>query len=421
MRLGSVRQETTAFVTGADLSTGLGSARALRAAGARVVGFAERPGSATCRSRVWSAVHPLSGGAAECMVDEVLARASEVCEPVFLLPTQDDFVEILARRRAELPGNVRTCLPDPAVVEVLLAKTRFSAWASERGYPVPRTVVVESAEQLEAAVAGFRFPAILKPVVRTPGWQRRSPVDKVLFLEGPEALREVPFDLFEAAPAYVLSEWIEGEDSDVRYCLAYLDEDSEMIASFTGRKLLQYPRLTGSTAVCVGGEDAGLAALAARLFKEAGCTGLASLEVKRSAADGRDLITEPTVGRPNLQSSSAYYGGRNLVGIAMRHTMGLDHHDLLGPVRPCVWVHEQAVVRLLLSRACLSLPYGRVLAESWKARRVAGAFFTRSDPRPLTGLASEWLERRLARRDRVSLPSSENEDPTRGSHSTASR
>lgn len=387
----------TAFVTGADHPTGLGAARGLRAAGARVVGFAERPESPTCRSRAWSEVRQLRARTTEAMAEEVLSHAAESFGPTFLLPTQDELVLAFACLRDRLPPTVHTGLPGAEIVRVLLDKTRFSVWAAERGYPVPRTAVLRTPEQMTAVVRDFPFPAVLKPMVRTPRWLECSPAEKVIRLRGPADVSEVDFDLFEAAPAYVLSEWIEGEDSDVLFCLTYLDADSEMVASFTGRKLLQAPRLTGSTAVCVGVDDPELTALAARLFREVGCTGLASLEVKRSSTDGRYLITEPTVGRPNLQSPAAQCGGRNLVGIAMRHALGQDHSDLLGPDRPCVWIEEDAVFRLVTSWNGPPLQYRLVLREVLEARRVRGAYWRGSDPAPLAGVASAWLRRGVRR------------------------
>ena len=309
----------TALVTGADHPTGLGAARALRAAGAEVVGFTRRPEGWACRSRAWREVISVPGENPLAMQKELIRVASAISGPVFLLPTQDRLVREISEERDRLPDNVRISLPAHQTVEMLLEKTRFLEWAQGRGYPLPRSVVVRSRSELHSYLNDFCFPAILKPLVRTSEWIRASPVEKGVRLEGPQDLAEVRFDLFEAAPSYVLSEWIDGDDSDVLFCLVFLDSDSKVVASYSGRKLLQYPRLTGSTAVCIDHPDPELEELTAALFREVGCQGLASLEVKRSAADGRYLITEPTVGRPNLQSFSAVAAGVNLIGIAMRH------------------------------------------------------------------------------------------------------
>jgi len=288
-------------------------------------------------------------------------------------------------------------LPPPGVVETLLEKTRFAEWARGEGFPIPRSFVVTSMGELGASLTEMRMPVILKPLVRTPGWHEASPVDKVLRMESAGDVNDVPFDLFAVAPAYVVSEWIEGDDADVLFCLTYLDSDSEMLASFTGRKLLQYPRLTGSTAICTDRPDPELEELTARVFRKAGCQGLASLEVKRSATDGRYYITEPTVGRPNLQSHAAMKGGVNLHGIALRHTWGQDFSDLMGPRRRCLWFEERGLFEILTTRTGIPLPMRLIAGEALKARRPAGAHFSLTDPVPFASMSWSWVRNGMRR------------------------
>jgi D-aspartate ligase len=384
-------EAVTAFVTGADHPTALGAARALRAAGHAVVGFTRHPDASACRSRAWTEVRAVSGPDARGMAEEVLAAAANFERPVFLLPTEDGAVGELSRIRSRLPVNVRMTLPPHAVVETLLEKTRFAEWAEREGFPLPRSGIANSREELQRLLDGFPMPAILKPLLRTPEWQRASPADKVFRLEKASDVERVPFDLFSVAPAYVLSEWVEGDDSDVLFCLTYLDPDSEIVASFTGRKLLQYPRLTGSTAICIDRPDPALEELTASLFRRAGCQGLASLEVKRSAANGRYYITEPTVGRPNLQSHAAVKAGVNLHGIALRHIWGLDFSDLLGPRRRCMWVEEQGLLEILTTRTGIPIPFRLIAGEALRARRVAGAYSSLTDPAPISSMVRGWI------------------------------
>ena len=339
----------------------------------------------------------MPGGTVEAAAEEILAAAAAHAGPVFILPTDDGLVAELSRLRDHLPGNARLSFPAHDVVETLLDKTRFAEWASREGFPIPRSRIAGSMEELESLLRGWRMPSILKPLIRTPAWQRASPVDKGFRLESFRDLEKIPFRLFDAAPAYVLSEWIEGEDSDVYFCLTYLDSESEMVASFTGRKLLQYPRLTGSTALCVDCPNPALEDLAADLFRRVGCMGLASLEVKKSSADGRLYITEPTVGRPNLQSDAAVRAGINLHGIALRHAWDRDFSDLIAPRRRCVWLQEQGLFELLTTRTGIPVPSRVVMGEALRARRPSGAYFRLRDPAPFASMVSSWVRNGVRR------------------------
>jgi len=387
----------TAFVTGADHPTALGAARAIRAAGHEVVGFTRHPKEWACRSRAWRDLRILRESGVEGVAEEVLVAGAAQGGPVFLLPTDDGLVAEFSRIRGQLPGNVRLVLPSHDAVEMLLEKTQFAEWAEREGFPIPRSGVADSLDELEGLLAGFRMPSILKPLVRTPEWQRASPVQKGFRLDSSKDLERIPFRLFDVAPAYVLSEWIQGDDSDVHFCLTYLDSRSEMIASFTGRKLLQYPRLTGSTAICVDHPNPALENLAADLFRRAGCKGLASLEVKRSAADGRLYITEPTVGRPNLQSYSAVAAGVNLHAIALRHAWGRDFTDLAGPRRRCMWVQEHGLFEVLTTRTGVPIPTRLIAVEALRARRTSGAYFRINDPAPFASMAWNWVRNGVRR------------------------
>lgn len=383
----------TTLVTDADHVTGLGAARALRAAGAEVIGFASEPNAWTCRSRAWKNVRPAQEADAGSLVDQVLSAGAAIEGPVFLMPTADDHVVALARARHEFPENVRMAAPPPDVVDLLMEKVRFVEWAQSQGYPLPATKVVKSREELEQALDRVRLPALLKPNLRTSGWQQLSPLWKNIRLEHVRDLERIPFDLFAAAPSYVLSEWIDGADDDVLFCLVYLNDESEILASFTGRKLLQYPQLVGSTAVCTDITDPALEELTADLLRSARCRGLASLEVKRSVPDGRYLITEPTVGRPNLQSAIAVAAGINLHAIAMHHTWDRDWSNLVGRRKRIVWVEELAVFDVLTTTSRSSIPYRLIAREILAARHVRSARFRLSDIRPFASMIKSWIRR----------------------------
>jgi predicted ATP-grasp superfamily ATP-dependent carboligase len=387
----------TAFVTGADHPTALGGARGVNAAGAEVIGFTARPEKRACLSRAWSEIRVLRSSDPSDRAMEVIRAASDSDGPIFLLPTEDDMVREFSRNREMLPDHVRLSLPSHECVELLLEKTRFAEWARHRDYPLPESEVVESRSQLDRVLGRFRFPAILKPLVRTPGWQEASPVNKAIRLTSATDLEKVTFDLFEVAPSYVLSEWIEGEDSDVYFCLVFLDDQSHVVASHTGRKLLQYPRLTGSTAICIDHPHPELEEMAAALFKDAGCKGLASLEVKRSSGDGRLLITEPTIGRPNLQSFSAVASGVNLYGIALRYVWNRDFSDLLSKRRRCVWVEEKGLFENVTSSRELPIPFGLIIREVLASRRLRWAYFRFRDLGPFLSLAWGWMTNAVRR------------------------
>lgn len=381
-----------AVITGAEHPTGLGSGRAVHQAGGRAWGLTTNTGAAASRSRVWKKLRVVASSAER--LDALRELARELDGPAFLLPTQDELVAQVSACRAELGEHYRFRYPDDEIVQTFLDKTRFHDWARPLGLPLPESHVVHSEGDLDAALRNMPFPVIIKPFYRTPTWNAKSPIDKVLRLDRPEDRSAIAFDLFEIAPSFIVSEWIPGPDDAVHYCLAYCDAPGRIAASYTGRKLLQYPRGTGSTAICVGVDNGEVRELAEEVFAQSRYVGLGSLEVKYTP-DGRPLITEPTVGRPNLQSYSAVAGGCNLQGMAMADALGLDRGPTCAKPRKAWWVEERAVREVMAARDGEPVPWTLIAREWVSSHASGGAYGAWWDPVPMLALLAETVRRGL--------------------------
>jgi predicted ATP-grasp superfamily ATP-dependent carboligase len=194
----------------------------------------------------------------------------------------------------------------------------------------------------------------------------------------------MPYDLFEACDSYVVQEWIEGNDSDVHFCLVCRDRSGRELAYQTGRKLLQWPVGTGNTAICTTTDDPALHRLAEQVLDRAGLVGLGSVEVKRDRRDGGYYITEPTVGRPNLQSNVATAAGLNMAVVAYRDACDMPAVTDGARRRNAIWLNERNLLEALVvaaRRRQLNLvELGRALL---RCRSVMFAYGGAGDVRPL--------------------------------------
>jgi len=268
---------------------------------------------------------------------------------------------------------------------LLADKTVFGPWARENGFLVPRTRVAHSPEELTAALEELSYPVVLKPSMRSERWLAGGGKKLHYRLDSPTAIAGMPFQPFDVADRYVVQEWIEGNDSDVHFCLVYRDRSGRELAYRTGRKLLQWPVGTGNTAICTTTEDPVLHELTQRLFDRAGLVGLGSLEVKRDRRDGQYYITEPTVGRPNLQSNIATAAGQNLAVLAYHDARGASVGPGRPPSRNALWVNERnlpdALVVAARRRQLDLAEIGRALLRS---RAAMFAYGQAGDMQPLT-------------------------------------
>jgi D-aspartate ligase len=390
------RERPVAVVTGAHLPTGLGGARALHAGGACVFGLTGKPQAVACRSKVWKNIYHSGGD----MLSALLLLGKKLEQPAFLLPVQDHEVWTISRHRDDLAGTYHFVLPDDEIIQIFLDKTRFYNWAQQLGFPLPYSRVVRNETELFSAMKEVPYPLIIKPYWRrTPAWKRFSPAEKVMRLESASDIPEIPFDLFPTT-SLILSQWIDGPDDSVHYCLAYCGAPGEITRHYTGRKLLQHPRQIGTTAICVGTENGELLELTREVFRQANFEGLGSLEIKYDKS-GSAFITEPTVGRPNLQSYSAVSAGCNLQALAMDFALGRGSVDRCGRVRNCWWVVETAVFDLATALNRQPVPWGLLIKELRRAGRIGGAFWDWRDPLVFVKLLIDELRKtggRLLRR-----------------------
>lgn len=374
-------------VTGADLPGGLGVARSLRDEGVSLYGLALDLASPCCRSSAWTEVVSVPEDSERAWLDALRAQ-SRRHERQALFVAQDTLVDIVARNADELRARYAFVLPDPATVRILGDKSAFAPWAQAHGFPVPRTHVVSTAAELDAALRELTFPVVLKPFTRDRRWHDVSGRNKAYRLSSPADLAAIPFRLFDASDRFVVQEWIDGGDSDVHFCLVYRDRSGRELGHQTGRKLLQWPLGTGNTAICTTTDDPQLHRLTRELFDRAGLVGLGSLEVKRDRRDGQPYIVEPTVGRPNLQSNVAAAAGRNLLAIALRDACGQPVGSA-GRRRNAIWLSESYLAAALVvatRRRQLDLrELGRAVLH---ARAVMCAYAGRGDLRPLVAMVT---------------------------------
>jgi D-aspartate ligase len=246
--------------------------------------------------------------------------------PVVLLGRDTDVLAI-SERRDEFASVCRVTLPSREIVNTLMDKALFQAFAEREGFPVPRSVIFKSAADLQT-LSRLSMPVVIKPN------------DKILVLDGKveravraetfEQAATVATEMIKRAPALVIQEWIEGADTDIFFCLFTCDSNSRINGAFVGRKIVCDPPAVGSTALCIAAPEAEreLVSITTRLIDRVKYRGLGSVEFKRCRKTGRFLIVEPTVGRTDLQEEIATLCGVNIPLIAYRTELDLQHTEL---------------------------------------------------------------------------------------------
>lgn len=388
-------QTPKVVVTTADHPTGLGVARALRPLGFEVIGLTRRRDAWTCASRTWGSLVDVCGDDDDAYMRALLTVADTVEPPLVLFPTADSFVMFASRNRDTLRRHFSFVLPSDSTIQLLMDKTAFHRWAVDKGFPVPESHVATDDAELASVLADIQYPVVLKPLYRTVEWARVSPCHKVYKLQCKEDLRRIGFEPFRAAPSYLVQRWITGSDANVHFCLTYFDRGGSPVGHYTGRKLLQWPRETGSTALCSGTGEDSVWQLTEEVLRAAEFKGIGSVEMKYCETDKRYYITEPTVGRPNLQSYVAVAGGINLTAQAVMDALGHELPTQQAVPRRAVWLDEYSmlqVVRTAIRHGDVPLWKIATAAGLWRAG--AAAYLQLKDPAPFLRMCRDVFWRR---------------------------
>lgn len=304
-------------------------------------------------------------------------------KPVLYL-TQEKSVASVSQRRDEILPYYHITLPDQEILATLMHKESFQQLAERFGSTIPAAVRLQSAMDLEK-LHGLRFPCVLKPAEKN---YEYGAIFKKAYVVGSIAEASERFlEIAPILPDLIVQQWIEGNDSDIYFCLQYVGKEQEVVASFVGRKLRSWPPRIGGTASCTAAPEyhSELTETTSAFFRRAGFVGMGSMEYKRDSRDGRFYMVEPTVGRSDFQEEVATVNGINIPLAAYCYETGLS-------LQSCCYFETRKIWREpIVDR------WSSEAAPSKEARRgadVVDAYWRSNDPGPWFSMIWERIRAR---------------------------
>lgn len=386
------RHDAVAVVLQASGPNALGIIRSLGREGVPVMATDHDPRAMGLRSRHAAEVvlpdpvdHPAE------FVDQLAVLGRSLAARGVLYPTHDEAIEAIGPHEARLSEWFDMPWSPWDHLRPYLDKSAQHAAARRIGFPVPATVEPADEADLAGAIAQLRFPVILKPRVDPAGFKRAFG-RQVLEAEDADELRR-QWDR-AAAHAPQVCEVIPGGDDCLWTLGSYRDAAGRPLASFTGRKLRQWPPGFGTARAAEAWWDPGLARRCHALLDEMGFHGISQVEVKRDPRDGRDYLIEVNP-RSWLWISLATEVGVNIPLAAYLDATG----------RPRTWPEgHRSDVRWVLSARHLPATvaevrgrrWGRGAAASTVRPPVVDGVISINDPLPGVGQVRRIIRRRAS-------------------------
>lgn len=368
--------------------------RALRQESLSPVIIDDRPDSIfwKCKhARLIYAEH-LSGPA----IIETLNVLAQTGQRFLLISALEGTISTLNSTRENIHPNIQLCFPSPEALTVMLDKKLFYFAARKLHCKILPMYFLGERWQVCNEDQAIRFPCILKTRTKiyVKGMAKAYRIENARQLHNTlAAISQFP-DL--KPEDIVIQEWVPGTDADIIFCLQHYDANGNVVMSFVGRKIRQWPPETGGTASATVVRDEEALAESTRFFQSFQMRGLCSMEFKRSALDGKLYMIEPTACRADYQEGVAVANGFNLPYSLYRSSInGSVYHPR--PVRrPVTWLHvgsDYQSARRYLQSGTLSFPE---LLQSWRGPRYY-AVFDWKNPEPFFELMRRKMANRFGR------------------------
>ncbi len=384
-----------AVVIGVEHFVGLQTARILNRHNVPVIGITDHPENNYCRTNACKKIL-FAETSGEGLVRALIETGPSFDQKAVLFPCSDLSVLTISRHREELNPWYHISLPSADVVETLMNKLLFYPFAQEAGLPIPKTFLLHSKEEVQQAAKALRYPAALKPPVKTQNWVTNTRGVKAYKVASEEELIALYDRCHSWVDELMVQEWVEGPETNLYSCNCYFGADAKPLVTFVARKLRQWPPQTGYS--CLGEECRNDVVLeeTLRLFKSVDYHGLGYLEIKRDARTGDYVIIEPNIGRPTGRSAICEAGGVELLYTAYCDATGLplpeNRTQQYNGAKWIFWLHDLKSALHYWKRGELTLKEWR---HSLRGKKQC-AVFSWSDPKPF------WLDVTAAYRRRLS-------------------
>jgi D-aspartate ligase len=371
MRVCPPDSESPAALIAPDSLTALGLVRSLGPRGVRCTVATSGALGPARYSRYADAVACPQPREGRGFVDALLDIGRSFPVPPLLFVTDECSMLLVERAREELAAHFLLTIPSPAQFEQLVPKPRLYAVGAAAGVPVPHTWALSD----HSIPPGLEYPLVLKPanrVIRVGDYQLRSFRDefgcKALLVANAKEAAAACGRAWALGFEVLLQEAVPGPVNELLTAGVFAGSNGGRVV-FTARKLAQVPADFGDGSVVEGVPLPELEPLVSRLLDYTGLVGLADIEFKRDARDGRIKLLDVNP-RPWLWIELASRCGVNLPYLLYCAAAGRDAPLQVQTAERIVWCSMRALFRR--SRGRSSSDYRAVLHGLARVARGAG-------------------------------------------------
>lgn len=286
----AVSQKPPVVLLGGE-TIAVSAARSLHADGVRVYALGHAGYDPVCRSRSCDTFVHLGSGVG--IQERWLEWLADGPRGAVILPCSDEGLELVARHRPTLTElGYRPVEANDEVMLAMLDKQRTYELARSVGVPVPRTTVIRGLPDIASVASDFEYPCALKPLHSHHFARHFGLRAKATVAADQDSLVRSAAEVLPLGLEMLVTEIIADGGDDYCSYYTYLDESGEPLFHFTKRKFRQFPPHFGVGTYHMTDWNPEVAEVGLRFLQGIGLRGLANVEFKRDARDGKLKLIE---------------------------------------------------------------------------------------------------------------------------------
>jgi D-aspartate ligase len=215
----------------------------------------------------------------EKCADRLLEWGKTKKEKSVLIPTLEEYVQILSDHREELKAFFLFQIPPAPLVDSLIDKRSQYKLMESCGLKIPGTVYSDEENFIEEAVEKMDFPCILKPC-RSYIWRQIPGRFKAKVVKSARELETVWLNLSSLHLNFLVQEIIPGEDDNLHSYMACYSGEGRPLAELTAKKIRQNPASYGTGCLLVSCDIPEISVLSRSALENIGYVGHVDMEYK---------------------------------------------------------------------------------------------------------------------------------------------
>ncbi len=292
-------------------------------------------------------------------------------EKMALLPVNDEYVSLFARNWSKLSQfYIPAFETKESTVYQVLDKLKFADLTESISIPVPKRFTKD-----QVVKDAVDYPVIIKPGMRRNIDTVGKGLFKVRLCHEKGYLLESIEELESAGAEYILQSYIPGGD-DTLYTAGVAAWKGKLLGCFTGRKIRQFPPITGEAAYASTADAPEIIEYAKAIVSATGYSGIAQIEFKKHDGDYYVIEMNP---RSWSWNGLAWAVGVPLGKLVVDASEGKLPNSILTNQRAGTWSFflEDFSFNFLLNR---NFPLGKMIRQHRKSDFKA--FYQKGDFRP---------------------------------------